>query len=56
MVVKATRMTKWNNTKLANHTDMVKGCFDREGTIRQIYQRVRELQNEALCESASTVF
>ena len=31
------------------------GSFDREGTIRQIYQRVRELQNEALCERAATV-
>ena len=31
------------------------GSFDREGTLRQIYQRVRELQNEALCERASTV-
>ena len=30
--------------------------FDREGTLRQIYQRVRELQNAALCERASTVF
>ena len=29
--------------------------FDREGTLRQIYQRVRELQNEALCGRASTV-
>ena len=28
------------------------GSFDREGTIRQIYQRVLELQNEAICERA----
>ena len=31
------------------------GSFDTEGTLRQIYQRVRELQNEALCERASTL-
>ena len=52
--IEATRMTKWNNnTKLANHTDMVKVIF--EGTICHIYHRVRGLQNEALCELASTV-
>ena len=31
------------------------GSFDREGTLRQIYEKVREIQNEALCERASTV-
>ena len=31
------------------------GSFDREVTLRQIYQRVRELLNAALCERASTV-
>ena len=31
------------------------GSFDRELTLRQIYQWVRELQNGALCERASTV-
>ena len=29
--------------------------FDREGTLRQIYQRVWVLQNEAICERVSTV-
>ena len=31
------------------------GIFDKEGTLRQIYQRVWEVHNEALCERASTV-
>ena len=31
------------------------GSFDRGGTIRQIYRRVRELQNEVFCERASTL-
>ena len=47
-------MTKWNNTQLANHR-YGEGSFDREGTIRQIYQSVRELQNEAPCERTSSV-
>ena len=32
------------------------GSFDREGTLRQIYQRAWELQNKALRERASTMF
>ena len=35
--------------KLHRHGE---GSFDREGTLRQIYQSVRELQNEALNSSS----
>ena len=31
MILEATRITKWNNTKLANHTDMVKEVLTGKG-------------------------
>ena len=56
MVLEATRKTNEKQLhKIGKPRRHGKGSFDREGTLGQIYQRVRELQNEALCERASTV-
>ena len=50
-VLEDSRMTKWNTEKQKSD----KGSTGRETTPRQIYQKVRECPNEALCERTTAV-
>ena len=45
---------EFRETKVGTHKHG-KGCTGRETTARQIYQRVREFPNEALCERTTAV-